>query len=97
MSQDKAPRRRRLTEAARMRIRQNNLRNKPWLRSTGPKTAEGKAQAALNGKTRQKGEYSVREKKRMVGVIKLLINRMSACRMRLMADLNEEVNGDGES
>jgi hypothetical protein len=37
------------------------LKNQPWKRSTGPKTAEGKAQAARNGKSRQRGGCSYRE------------------------------------
>jgi hypothetical protein len=41
--------------------REAALKNQPWKRSTGPKTAEGKAQAARNGKTRQRGRHSYRE------------------------------------
>jgi hypothetical protein len=36
-------------------------RNQPWLHSTGPKTATGKARSAANGKLRQTGVLSVRE------------------------------------
>ena len=32
-----------------------------WTRSTGPKTAEGKARSARNCKTQQKGPFSVRQ------------------------------------
>jgi hypothetical protein len=35
--------------------------HKPWLRSTGPKTPEGKAKTSRNGKARQTGRYSRRE------------------------------------
>jgi hypothetical protein len=35
--------------------------NQPWLNSTGPKTAAGKARSAANGKLRQTGALSVRE------------------------------------
>lgn len=46
------PRRRRprLTPEARERFRQNALRHRPWLKSTGPKTAEGKARCCHNAR-----------------------------------------------
>ena len=50
-----------VTDEMRARWRAAAIRNHPWLKSTGPKTAEGKAQAVHNGKARQKGEYSYRE------------------------------------
>lgn len=42
-------------------MRQVALQYRPWRFATGPKTAQGKAQVALNGKSRQKGSRSVRE------------------------------------
>jgi hypothetical protein len=50
-----------LTPAGRERLRQAALRTRPWLRSTGPTSAAGKAQAVRNGKRRQLGPLSVRE------------------------------------
>lgn len=41
-----------LTAAGRERLRQATLANKPWLQSTGPKTREGKARSAANGRLR---------------------------------------------
>src|SRR5580700_5922802 len=43
------------------KLRQTALQNKPWLKSTGPRTPEGKAKVALNAKVLQKGPRSVRE------------------------------------
>jgi hypothetical protein len=40
-------------------------RNRPWLHSTVPKTAAGKARAAANGKVRQTAALSVREVRAM--------------------------------
>ena len=37
------------------RLRQAALTNRPWEHSTGPRTPEGKARVAANGKARQKG------------------------------------------
>jgi hypothetical protein len=50
-----------LTEAGRERLRESALRHRPWQHATGPRTAQGKAQAAKNGKKRQCGALSVRE------------------------------------
>ena len=35
------------------RLRESTLRNKPWQYSTGPKTPEGKARSAQNGRYNQ--------------------------------------------
>ena len=50
-----------LSLESRHRIRDAIIKNKPWNRSTGPRTAAGKAKVARNGKLRQKGPRSVRE------------------------------------
>jgi len=47
----------------RERLRDAALQNKPWLKSTGPRTDKGKQQARLNGKSRQRGSTS-REQRR---------------------------------
>jgi hypothetical protein len=52
---------REITDEMRAKWRAAALKNRPWMKSSGPKTAEGKAQSALNGKARQKGEFSYRE------------------------------------
>jgi hypothetical protein len=50
-----------LTPAGREKLRQTALQNKPWLFARGPRTTQGKAKAAQNGKVRQKGPWSIRE------------------------------------
>jgi hypothetical protein len=52
---------RNITPETRAKWRAAILANKPWRFSTGPKTAEGKAQVVRNGKKRQHGEFSCRE------------------------------------
>jgi hypothetical protein len=52
-----------LTLAGREKLRMSALAHKPWRFSTGPTSAAGKRQAALNGKLRQKGPVSVRERR----------------------------------
>ena len=43
------------------RMRDAINRNKPWQRSTGPRTPEGKAIVARNGRVRQINSRSIRE------------------------------------
>ena len=68
-----------LTPAGREQLRRAILRTQPWRYSTGPKTAEGKAQSALNGKVRQTGPYSVREYKRNLAPYYDLLKDMREC------------------
>src|SRR5262245_65215959 len=75
-----------LTAAGRARLREVAVANKPWLRSTGPRTPEGKARAARNGKVRQRGERSVREVRRSLAEVIGLAAGMSEGR-RLVAEL----------
>ena len=72
--------RRGLTPAGRERLRQAALANRAWLASTGPRTPEGKARAARNGKARQKGGQSVREVRRSLAEVVGLVNDMAAGR-----------------
>jgi hypothetical protein len=53
-----------ITEEGRERLRQNALKNKPWLHSTGPRTQAGKKRSADNGRWRQQQLLSNRQLKR---------------------------------
>ena len=46
--------------AGRERLRAAALASRPWEHSTGPRTAEGKARSAENGRSRQEGPISAR-------------------------------------
>lgn len=65
-----------LTPDGRERLRQTALRNKPWRFSTGPRTPEGKATSALNGKKRQLGPRSVREIRSDLAGLRDLLKQM---------------------
>ena len=80
--------RRGLTPEGRERLRQAARANRPWEHTTGPRTPEGKARAARNGKARQKGEQSVREVRRCLAEVVGLVYDMAAGR-RLVAELLE--------
>jgi hypothetical protein len=69
-----------LTPEGREKLRQAALRNEPWRHATGPKTAEGKAAVARNGRARQKGRTSVRAARREARAVRNLIRVMREAR-----------------
>src|SRR5947208_12861299 len=72
-----------LSPEGRERIRATTLAFRPWRFTTGPRTPEGKARSAANGKRRQKGALSVRELRAELTGERLLIGEMQATRQRL--------------
>ncbi len=54
-----------LTEEGRKRLSRAAIEKKPWLH-VGPATLKRKLQSVINGKVRQKGEFSVREARAQV-------------------------------
>jgi nucleoid-associated protein YgaU len=50
------------------KVRAAALINRPWLYSTGPRTAEGKARSSANGRSKQIGDRSAREVRREIAV-----------------------------
>ena len=75
-----------LRDASRQKLRQTALMHQPWLQSTGPRTAAGKAQAVANGKVRQKGPVSVRELRAELAEVRSLVKSMRD--LRLASDLD---------
>jgi hypothetical protein len=65
------------TRDGRQRLRAAILRNQPWLRSTGPRTPEGKARAAENGRKRQKGTLSTPQLRAILAEVRSLSRSMS--------------------
>jgi len=61
-------------------LRQAALANRPWESSTGPKSVEGKARAAANGRSRQAGIRSVRELRTELAAVHALVGRMQEVR-----------------
>ena len=74
-----------LTDQGRQKLREAALLNRPWKDATGPRTQEGKARVALNGKARQKGPLSVRELRASLADVKELVRQMRETRARLPA------------
>ena len=69
-----------LTPKGRQRLRSAALKNRPWEHSTGPRTAEGKARVALNGKQQQRGSCSVRELREELAEVRQLVHYLATCR-----------------
>ena len=63
------------------------MKHRPWERSTGPRTPEGKARSSQNGRYRQTGEMSQRQVQRELGDIGQLLAGLAESR-RLV--FNEE-------
>ena len=75
-----------LTSEGRERLRQAAREHRPWLSSTGPRSAAGKARAAANGKVRKRGKLSVREVRVLVAAEVGLVGDMMAAR-QLVAEV----------
>lgn len=69
-----------LTESGRERLREAALRIQPWTRTTGPRTPEGKARSAANGRCRQQGPLSTREVHAEMADVRRLIREMRELR-----------------
>jgi hypothetical protein len=69
-----------LTAEGRQRLREAALHNQPWLHTTGPKTAIGKACSAANGRLRQLGPRSIRQIRSDLASLRSLIEEMRQAR-----------------
>jgi hypothetical protein len=72
-----------LTPEGRERLRAAALAQRPWERSTGPRTPEGKARSSANGRATQKGALSVRQLRAELAEVRLLVATMRDGRRRL--------------
>jgi hypothetical protein len=85
------------------RLRLAALKNQPWKRSTGPRTAAGKRRSSENGRARQKGPVSVRQIEAELAEVCDLMARMRLARAssghgpECRGCPVEKVDGDGEA
>ena len=69
-----------LSDAGREALRQAAMRNQPWKRSKGPKTAAGKAKVAENGRRRYEGQQTIRKVRAKLKAVRDLIREIQgAC------------------
>ena len=64
----------------RLRLRQQCLDRKPWLKSTGPRTDEGKYRAKANGYRRRPNPGSSRQIRASLGDVNEMIAQMTQFR-----------------
>lgn len=77
--------RKRLTPEGRRAVQEAALAKQPWRFSTGPRTASGKAKAALNGKRRQIGARSVRELRADLAELRAIVDTLRGHRRLINA------------
>ena len=76
-----------LSPAGREKLRQTALKHQPWRFSTGPRTPEGKAKVALNGRRRQVGAPKcVREFRAELSELATLLAGMASNRQMAVGD-----------
>jgi hypothetical protein len=73
----------------RQRRREVALKHRPWQYATGPRTPEGKAKVAENGRYAQKNAVSRRQREKEVADAKNLLTQMAAVRRLACPDSNE--------
>jgi hypothetical protein len=71
-----------MTPEGKARVRAAILANRPWEQSTGPRTAEGKARTARNGRLGREGP-SIRELRAELAGVFNLMTQMAATRQSL--------------
>ena len=79
-----------LTPEGRHQLRLAALQNQPWRHATGPRTLEGKAKVARNGKVRQRGPHSVREIRTRLAPLRSLLLLLRAGRRLVGGPLRDE-------
>ena len=84
--------RRGISPEGRERLRAAAVKNQPWRHSTGPRTARGRAQSIMNGKRRQRGQISVRERRRLVADTVGIAKSMKEVRLAVLE--NRQYAGD---
>jgi hypothetical protein len=77
------PRRRRFSPEALERLRAAALADRPWEKTRGPITPQGKARSARNGRFKQRNEQSRRELRAEVAEVLALVRAMTATRRLL--------------
>ena len=77
-----------LTPEGRRRVRAAALAHQPWRFATGPRTPEGKARSAANGRKRQMGASSVRQLRAEFADVDELINQLSEARATALKQIH---------
>ena len=79
--------RRGLTPEGRLKLQEAARFHQPWWDSTGPRSAEGKAKSALNGRKTKRGYTGVRAMRREISAVKAMISQMQGTRAEVISVL----------
>lgn len=90
-------RRQGLTEAGRLAVQSTILVHQPWRHATGPKSAEGKAMCAKNGRLTRKGFTGVRETARALKAIRSMISMMRVSRTQAQQTISRMTSEMGDA
>ncbi len=75
------------------RLRQAAMRNKPWLFSTGPRTPEGKARCAANGRKLCRDVLSIPEVRAEIAQANAMIAELIELRQRAIHRDDSDAGG----
>lgn len=81
--------RRGLTPEGRQRLRDAIIFHQPWVDSTGPRSVEGKAKVAMNGRKTKRGYTGVREMQREISAVMAMICQMQTARAEVSSALSK--------
>ena len=81
--------RRGLTPEGRLKLQDAIQFHEPWLDSTGPRSVEGKAKVALNGRKTKRGYTGVREMQREISAVMAMICEMQVARAEVISALSK--------
>src|SRR5437764_1321947 len=72
------------------RLRQSALEHQPWTHATGPRTIEGKARSAANGRVYQQGPLSIRQIRAELAGVRALIDQLRDGRKQVGGVIGEQ-------
>ena len=81
--------RRGLTPEGRLKLQEAARFHQPWVDSTGPRSAEGKANVALNGRKTKRGYTGVRAMRREISSVNAMICQMQGTRAEVISALSK--------
>ena len=81
--------RRGLTPEGKLKLQAAIQFHQPWVDSTGPRSVEGKAKVALNGRRTKRGYTGVREMQREISAVMAMICEMQVARAEVISALSK--------
>lgn len=86
-----------VTEEGRRKLREAALKYRPWQYSTGPRTPEGKAKVAENGRYRQRARMTTRGIRADIRQARAATRRLAELTRLILADSDSHGGSDGRT